>query len=62
MAKKDIYRNAGLAAVILLAPGGFILGATLAARHYRNKRRSAPAEEPTAQTDAPSPDAARADD
>ena len=28
----------GLAAAILLVPGGFILGATLAARHYRNRK------------------------
>lgn len=28
----------GLAAVILLAPGGFILGATLVANHYRKRR------------------------
>ncbi len=35
----------GLAAVVLLAPGGFILGATLIANHYR-KRRSQPTEAP----------------
>ena len=35
---RDIYKKLGLAAVILLAPGGFILGAGLAANHYRKKR------------------------
>lgn len=56
--KSDTYRKLGLAAVILLAPGGFILGATLAANHYRKRRtrvadgspdaapRAAPAPEP----------------
>lgn len=34
--KKETLNKAGLAAAILLLPGGFILGATLAARHYRN--------------------------
>ncbi|WP_230629531.1 hypothetical protein [Sphingomonas sp. Leaf37] len=35
----------GLAALVLLAPGGFILGATLVANHYR-KRRTTAAETP----------------
>jgi len=44
----------GLVAVVALAPGGFILGAVLAARHYRNRRsRAAPVPpapvEPTAE-------------
>lgn len=37
--KKEMLSKLGLAAVILLAPGGFILGATLAANHYRKKAR-----------------------
>ncbi|WP_269769686.1 hypothetical protein [Sphingomonas sp. MA1305] len=32
------WEKVGLAAVVLLAPGGFILGATLLANHYRKKR------------------------
>ncbi len=35
--KRETLNKLGLAAVILLAPGGFILGATLAANHYRKK-------------------------
>ena len=35
---KRLLNKAGLAAVILLAPGGFVLGATLLARHYHRKR------------------------
>ncbi|MGQ7357481.1 hypothetical protein ACTGZM_11245, partial [Streptococcus suis] len=31
------WNKVGLAAVVLLAPGGFILGATLLANHYRKK-------------------------
>jgi hypothetical protein len=34
----DTLKKAGLAAVILLAPGGFILGATLAARYWQRRR------------------------
>jgi hypothetical protein len=43
--RKDGWNRAGLAALILLAPGGFILGFTLAARHYskRSRRPAAPA-------------------
>ena len=42
-----ITRNQiGLAAVVLLAPGGFILGATLVARHYRKRRNPVDAEPP----------------
>ncbi len=37
--RKKIFGKFGLAAVILLAPGGFLLGAALAAKHYREKRR-----------------------
>ena len=36
----------GLAAVVLLAPGGFIVGATLIASHYRKRRVAAPLEPP----------------
>ncbi|MFN3433168.1 MAG: hypothetical protein ACK4ZY_02110 [Sphingomonas sp.] len=35
-------RQIGLAAVVLLAPGGFLLGATLVADHYRKRRAQAP--------------------
>ncbi len=43
------WNRLGLAAVILLAPGGFILGATLAAKKWRDlqsadDRADAPAE------------------
>lgn len=51
--RKATLEKIGLAAVILLAPGGFILGATLAANHYR-KRRAARGEEP-APFDPPAP-------
>jgi hypothetical protein len=44
--RKDGWNKAGLAALILLAPGGFILGFTLAARHY-GKRSSRPAARAT---------------
>lgn len=37
--RKETLNKVGLAAVILLAPGGFVLGATLAARHYRKTQR-----------------------
>lgn len=36
----------GLAAVVLLAPGGFLLGATLVANHYRKRRAQASMEPP----------------
>ena len=39
-------KNVGLAAVVLLAPGGFVLGATLLARHYRKRRSIVPDEDP----------------
>lgn len=35
-------RQIGLAAVVLLAPGGFILGATLLADRYWRRDRSLP--------------------
>lgn len=31
----------GVAAVVLLAPGGFVLGATLIAAHYRRRKADA---------------------
>ena len=51
---KKILNRVGLAAAILLVPGGFILGATLAARHYRN-RKAADAEPATAAPDEKQP-------
>ena len=36
--ENDTLKKAGLAAVIVLAPGGFILGATLAARYWQKRR------------------------
>ncbi|MDB5716968.1 MAG: hypothetical protein JWM38_395 [Sphingomonas bacterium] len=52
--RKDTLNKLGLAAVILLAPGGFILGATLVANHYRKKsqRSSQPAAD-DAEADLP---------
>ena len=41
---RSSFNKIGLAAVILLAPGGFILGASLAAHHYRKKQRAAEAD------------------
>ena len=41
----DTYKKLGLAAVILLAPGRFILGAGLAANHYRRKMAERRGEE-----------------
>jgi hypothetical protein len=35
------WNKAGLAAVILLAPGGFILGGTLAVRYWQKRRARA---------------------
>ncbi len=37
-------KRIALAALICLAPGGFVLGATLAANHYRKKRSRAASE------------------
>jgi hypothetical protein len=46
--RKDFAKNAGLAAVILLAPGGFILGAAILADRYRKKAAaSQPPASPT---------------
>jgi hypothetical protein len=35
--RNDLLGKMGLAAFILFAPGGFILGAALAANHYRRR-------------------------
>ena len=37
--RANLLGKVGLAAVILFAPGGFILGAALAAEHYRRIRK-----------------------
>jgi hypothetical protein len=34
-----LWKQAALAGVILFAPGGFILGATLLAQRYRNRHK-----------------------
>ncbi|WP_293872893.1 MULTISPECIES: hypothetical protein [unclassified Sphingomonas] len=36
----------GLAAVVLLAPGGFLLGATLIANNYRKRHAKTPSDPP----------------
>ena len=52
---KNDWNKAGLAAVIMLAPGGFILGATLAARYWHKRRaEKAAAVEDAARDDATS--------
>ncbi len=56
---KDTYRKLGLAAVILLAPGGFILGATLAANHYRKKLAQPTVADLDDQADNPAAERAR---
>ena len=50
--KRETLNKLGLAAVILLAPGGFILGATLAANHYR-KKAQAPSRRAAAGSETP---------
>ncbi|MEG3088469.1 hypothetical protein [Sphingomonas sp. PB4P5] len=35
---KKTWNKAGLAAVIVLAPGGYILGATLGLRYWQKRR------------------------
>jgi len=52
----DTLKKAGLAAVILLAPGGFILGATLAARYWR-RRNAAKLPEDSGNAEPPQDDA-----
>jgi hypothetical protein len=47
---RHLINKVGLAAVILLAPGGFILGATLAARAYRQRIRARRADVPAPST------------
>lgn len=36
--RKDVIEKAGVAALILLAPGGFVLGLALLAKHRRRRR------------------------
>jgi hypothetical protein len=36
---RGLFGKMGLAAVILLAPGGFLLGAAIAADHLRKRRK-----------------------
>jgi len=38
MTREQALKNAGLAAVIMLAPGGFLLGAALLAKKWRDRR------------------------
>ena len=51
---KNNWNKAGLAAVIMLAPGGFILGATLAARYWQKRRAEKATAEVAPQDDATS--------
>jgi hypothetical protein len=37
--RSGLLAKCGVAAVILFAPGGFLLGAAMAADHYRKSRR-----------------------
>jgi uncharacterized membrane protein YjjB (DUF3815 family) len=39
--RKETINKAALAALIVLAPGGFVLAATLAARRYRARQAEA---------------------
>ena len=48
--RKDLIGKAGVAAVIILAPGGFVLGLALLVRRYRGSSRS---EEQTTTRPAP---------
>jgi hypothetical protein len=50
--KRETLNKAGLAAAILLAPGGFILGAALAARYYRQRRGSEPGSDALAEAES----------
>jgi hypothetical protein len=43
MNRDEAMRTAGLAAVIMLAPGGFLLGAALLARRLRQRHAARPA-------------------
>ncbi len=40
--RRDVIARVGTAAVIILAPGGFVLGLALLARRYRRQPESAP--------------------
>lgn len=46
----DGWKTAGLAALILLAPGGFILGFTLAAHRYGRRGRRPAGQPPSRET------------
>ena len=50
MDRKTLNR-VGLAAAILLVPGGFLLGATLAAQHYRKQKTDSEGDDATEPTD-----------
>ena len=52
--RKGIAKKVGLAAVILLAPGGFVLGAALLADRYRKgEGRSSAADTQGVDTEGP---------
>lgn len=40
--REGVFPKVGLAAVVLLAPGGFVLGAALAAKWWRERARVTP--------------------
>ena len=40
--RKGVISKAGIAAVVILAPGGFILGLALLAKHYRSAWQGSP--------------------
>lgn len=43
----------GLAAIVVLAPGGFLLGATWLANNYRKRRATSVADAAAAEPDGP---------
>ncbi|WP_170209862.1 hypothetical protein [Sphingomonas oligophenolica] len=43
--QRDHLKKTGIAAAIMLMPGGFILGATIAARYWRARRAAAASAE-----------------
>jgi len=48
MTKEQALKNVGLAAVIMLAPGGFLLGAALLAKKWRDRTPGEAVEPPSA--------------
>lgn len=42
MTREQALKNVGLAAVIALAPGGFLLGAALLAKKWRERKPAGP--------------------